>query len=125
MILWLQGVVDGFDVLSLFLGPLITLIGNVTYTKAIALACLGALKAGLLCVHAATNIGWGTSIVTSFNPWITFVDATTTDRAYPRFLYTRDGKNYSSQRLIHKCITKLVFCQYLFQSFNMNLACIQ
>ena len=114
MILWVQGVVDGVDVLSLSLGPSTAPIGNVTYTEAIALACLGALKVGVLCVHAAGNTGPGTSTVTSFTPWITSVGATTTDRAYPSFLYTGDGKNYSGQGLTRKCITKLAFCQHLF-----------
>jgi hypothetical protein len=111
-------------VLSLSLGPSTAPIGNVTYIEAIALACLEALKARvLLCVYTAENTRLRTSTLKSFIPWITFVGATTIDRAYTSFLYIGDRKNYSGQGLTRKCITKLAFCQHLFQSFNMNLAC--
>ncbi|KAG0568574.1 hypothetical protein KC19_6G030000 [Ceratodon purpureus] len=94
-----QAVIDGVNVLSLSLGSNSAAVGNVTYTQSFQLACLGALKNGVICVHAAGNTGPGTSTVTSFSPWITSVGATTTDRVYPSYLYTGDGRNYSGQGL--------------------------
>ena len=99
---WLQAVIDGVNVLSLSLGSNSAAVGNVTYTQSFQLACLGALKNGVICVHAAGNTGPGTSTVTSFSPWITSVGATTTDRVYPSYLYTGDGRNYSGQGLTRK-----------------------
>uniref|UniRef100_A0A7I4FL70 Peptidase S8/S53 domain-containing protein n=1 Tax=Physcomitrium patens TaxID=3218 RepID=A0A7I4FL70_PHYPA len=94
-----QAVEDGVHVLSLSLGPSSAPVGSVTFIDSFALACLGATRAGVHCVHAAGNTGSGPSTITSWSPWLTSVGATTTDRIYPSYLFTGDGRNYSGQGL--------------------------
>lgn len=98
-----QAVEDGVHVLSLSLGPSSAPVGSVTFIDSFALACLGATRAGVHCVHAAGNTGSGPSTITSWSPWLTSVGATTTDRIYPSYLFTGDGRNYSGQGLSRKC----------------------
>jgi len=96
-----QAIQDGVDVLSLSLGGPPN-AGEVTFTLAMEIAFLGAVKAGIFVVHAAGNKGSQISTVASFSPWITTVGASSTDRSYPNYFFTSDGKNFSGQGLTRK-----------------------
>lgn len=94
--------------LSLSLGPESASVGVVTYTDSFMEACLGAVKAGVFVAHAAGNSGPGVSTISSWSPWVTSVGATTSDRTYPGYLFTSDGKNFSGFGLSRKCSSDLV-----------------
>ncbi|KAL2622334.1 hypothetical protein R1flu_002539 [Riccia fluitans] len=82
-----KAVQDGVDILNLSLGPNSPPADTtITFLSVFDLACLAAVKSGVLVIQAAGNGGPYPQTTLSFSPWITTVGAGLDDRSYPNFL---------------------------------------
>ncbi|KAL3693997.1 hypothetical protein R1sor_007648 [Riccia sorocarpa] len=82
-----KAVQDGVDILNLSLGPSSPPTESaITFLGIFDLACLAAVKAGVVVLQAAGNGGPYPQTTLSFSPWIITVGAGVDDRSYPNFL---------------------------------------
>ncbi|KAG6544296.1 hypothetical protein Mapa_014299 [Marchantia paleacea] len=82
-----KAVQDGVDVLNLSLGPNSPPAETtITFLSIFDLACLAAIKSGVVVIQAAGNGGPYPQTTLSFSPWITTVAAGVDDRSYPNWL---------------------------------------
>lgn len=59
---------------------------TITFLSIFDLACLAAIKSGVVVIQAAGNGGPYPQTTLSFSPWITTVAAGVDDRSYPNWL---------------------------------------
>lgn len=119
---WFQAVQDGVDILNLSLGPNSPPADTTTtFLSVFDLACLEAVRAGVLVVQAAGNGGPYPQTTLSFSPWITTVAAGVDDRTYPNYIDLGNNQKLMGEGLAREFLSRRFFPPPVIQIFGTDI----